>query len=159
MEGTAAVSLQARSDDSHVEFEEAFARLAAWVDRGDAASTAPPGRRVDHTAPVVPRLPLPTPPDAAISDGARTAIQGGIVAGATTAAIAAIALVLPMTFLPRPLRPSLAPSPATAATNAPSASSVPSVPNVLDGRSLDRDANGGPHGRPAGSTDTAAAVP
>lgn len=161
-EGTAAVSQQARSDDSYVDFATAFARLEEWVDE-HARSTSAPRRRVGPAAiaPVVPRLPIPTPPvPAATASGTtRSAIHGGLVAGATTAALAAIALVLPITFLPRPLRPSLAPSPATAATLAPSASSAPPVPNVVDGESFDRDPHGGPHGRPVGATDTTAAVP
>jgi hypothetical protein len=158
LEGNATVSSQTRSDDSHVDFEEAFARLEHWVD--EHASPAPSARRRLRLEAVVPRLPIPAPPAAAAPPGpARGALQGGVVAGATTAVLAAVALVLPMTFLPRPLRPSLTPPPATAATVAPSAPSVPSVPNVLDGSSLSRDAYGGPNGRPVGATDTGAAVP
>jgi hypothetical protein len=157
LEGTAAVSSQARSDDSYVDFEEAFARLERWVDE-HATSARPARRRVQH-ATVVPRLPVPAPPVAGLPGAARGAIHGGMVAGATTAALAALALALPMTFLARPLRPSLAPSAATAATVAPSAPSVRSVPNVGDGSSLSRDAHGGPDGRPVGATDTATPVP
>jgi hypothetical protein len=148
------VSSQARSDDGHTDFEVAFARLEAWVD--EAASRRPDRPRLTHRAPVVPQLPVPQPPAPSPTRGV---IEGGLVAGVTTAALAAVALVLPMTFLPRPLRPSLAPLPASAATVAPSAPSVPSVPNVLDEKSLVRDVQGGPDGRPVGATDTGAAVP
>jgi hypothetical protein len=129
-------------------FEAALQRLESWIDAGARGGVAP-------ARGIVPQLPLPrtrppSPRDTTVGD----VLSGALMAGATTAATLAVALLVCVHVLPDPMRPSFAPQ----VSAAPSAGSEQAIRSVSGGIVISHG-DGGSDGRSGRSSHTSAALP